>query len=74
MTAFKNGVTPAAGVPNAKTMAALVAEFAVKGHVLRISTHQDGSSSYTVSRWNQSRHFTRLSEVQAFLVQIGGCI
>ncbi len=74
MQTFKNGVKPAAGVPDGKAMAELVAKFAVKGHVLRINSHKDGTTSYTVSRWNQSRHFTRLSEVQAFLVQIGGCI
>ena len=72
MHTFTNGATPAAGVPDEKTMATALAKFALKGHALRVSTRQDGTTAFVVSRWSQSRHFTHWADVQAFLVQIGG--
>lgn len=68
-----NGTTPAPGVPDSKTLGTVSAQFAIKGHALRTSTRaDDGRTTYTVSRWNQSRVFTHWHDVKAFLTQIGG--
>ncbi len=72
MHTLKNGATPAAGVPDEKTIATTAAQFALKGHALRVNTRADGTISFIVSRWSQSRHFTDWADVQAFLVQVGG--
>ncbi len=58
--------------PDDKTMGTAMAQFALKGHALRVIARADGTTSYVVSRWTQSRHFTHWADVQAFLVQIGG--
>ena len=68
-----NGATPAPGVPDHKTLGTVSAQFAIKGHALRTTTRaDDGRTTYTVSRWNQSRAFTHWHDVTAFLTQIGG--
>ena len=56
-----------------KSFATMAAQFAIKGHTLQ-KQHRadDGRVSYLVSRWGQSRTFTHLHDVQAFLTQIGG--
>lgn len=55
-----------------KKAATMAAQFALKGHCMRVNTRQDGTISYVVSRWSQSRHFTDWADVQAFLTQVGG--
>lgn len=73
MHAFTNGVTPAAGVPDDKTLATIAAQFALKGHALHRNVRaDDGRATFTVSRWNQSRVFGHWHDVLAFLTQIGG--
>ena len=56
-----------------KSFATMAAKFAIKGHTLQKQYRaDDGRVSYLVSRWGQSRTFTNLHDVQAFMTQIGG--
>ena len=56
-----------------KPFATLAAQFTLRGYTLTRATRaDDGHITYTVSRWNQSRTFSHLHDLQAFLVQIGG--
>ena len=56
-----------------KEIATLQAQFALLGHTLRTSKlADDGRVTYTVSRWGQSRCFSHVHDLQAFLTQIGG--
>ena len=54
-----------------KDYATMRAQFALRGHVLNRSHRvPDGRITYTVARWNQSRNFSHLNDVQAFLNQV----
>jgi hypothetical protein len=56
-----------------KQIATLQARFALLGHTLQTAKREnDGRVTYTIARWGQSRSFTHLHDVQAFLAQIGG--
>lgn len=57
--------------PDDKTFSTLQAKFALLGHTLTASTTA-GRTLYTVSRWGQSRVFSHLHDVDAFLRQVGG--
>ena len=54
-----------------KAFSTLQAKFALLGHTLTASD-QAGRILYTVSRWGQSRVFSHLHDVDAFLRQVGG--
>ena len=57
------------------TLANLKAAFALKGHTLTTSLRaDDGRVTYSVTRWGQSRTFSHLNDVTAFLTQIGGAV
>ncbi len=59
--------------PAYKPFATMQAAFALRGHCLtRSQRADDGRTTYTVSRWGQSRSFGHWHDVCAFLVQIGG--
>lgn len=56
-----------------KPYATLQAQFALLGHSLQHTRRAgDGRPTFIVSRWNQSRFFSHLNDVRAFLAQIGG--
>ena len=56
-----------------KQIATLQAQFALQGHTLQTSIRADDARViYVVSRWGQSRNFTHVHDLQAFLTQIGG--
>ena len=56
-----------------KQIATLRAQFALLGHTLQTSKRaDDGRVTYAVSRWGQSRCFSHVHDLQAFLVQLGG--
>ncbi len=56
-----------------KQISTLRAEFALRGHVLQINRRaDDGRVTYVVSRWGQSRCFSHVHDLRAFLNQIGG--
>ena len=58
-----------------KQVATLKAQFALKGHAFQTLTRaDDGRETFLVSNWGQSRCFTHLHDVQAFLNQIGGAL
>ena len=58
-----------------KQIATLQAQFALLGHTLQTSKRaDDGRETFLVSNWGQSRCFTHLHDVQAFLNQIGGAL
>ena len=77
---YANFKTDATSLPTAenlgnthKQIATLQAQFALHGHTLQISKRADGGRvTYTVSRWGQSRCFSHVHDLQAFLAQIGG--
>ncbi len=59
--------------PADKPFATVQAAFALRGHSLTRSRRaDDGRTTYTVSRWGQSRALSHWNDVCAFLVQIGG--
>ena len=59
-------------VSNEKQFATMQAKFALGGHALNRSTRaEDGRTTFTVSRWGQSRSFTHWNDVLAFATQIG---
>lgn len=65
-------VSPATNL--GKQYATLQAQFALLGHSLQHTRRaDDGRPTFIVSRWNQSRFFSHLNDVRAFLTQIGGC-
>ncbi len=68
----KSGV-PGIGANQAddKALATLRAEFARRGQVLDVQ-QRGGRALYVISRWAQSRMFTHLHDVDAFLRQISG--
>ena len=56
-----------------KRFPTLQAKFALKGHALQKITNPDnGSISYLVSNWGQSRAFSNCADLSAFLDLIGG--
>ena len=55
---------------NDKRLRTLKAEFALRGHSLHVD-HRAGRELFVVSRWGQSRTFSHLGDVEAFLRQIG---
>ena len=56
-----------------KVIATLRAQFALRGHTLQINRRaDDGRTTYSVSRWGQSRCFSHVHDLRAFLNQIGG--
>ncbi len=56
-----------------KDYATMRAQFALRGRVLTRSRRvPDGRITYIVTRWNQSRNFSHLHDVQAFLNQVTG--
>ena len=59
--------------PDSKTLATVAAQFAIKGHALHAHNKGD-TTTFSVSRWNQSKHFAAWVDVLAFLKQIGGAV
>lgn len=60
-----------AGLDYGKRLATLKAQLALRGHQLH-EVNRAGQVLYVVSRWGQSRTFSQLNDVDAFLRQIGG--
>lgn len=54
-----------------KRLKNLAAELALRGHVLQVQV-REGRMLHIVSRWGQSRVFSHLNDLDAFLAQIGG--
>lgn len=55
-----------------KTYSTLCAQFAILGHVLARTIDHNGVTIYFVSTWGYGRLLTTFSDVQRFLVQVGG--
>lgn len=57
----------AESAPSAKTIATLKARAALAG----VTVHEMSSGEYVAGRWNLSRTFTSLEELERWLDQIG---
>lgn len=55
-----------------KVFNTLRAVAAMRGHELRRSDRDDGTSVYFVTRWGLVKHFDSLAQVRAFMGKIGG--
>ncbi len=49
-------------------------EFALRGHTLRRTSHEDGAVVFYAERWGLVRYLPTLDDAQRFLVQIGGAV
>ena len=68
-----NDLDFATGARPRKALATLKAQFALRGFSLECNHHADNLEvTYWVSKWGQAKAFFNLSDVQAFLLRIGG--
>ena len=63
--------SPISTTPTDKQLATMTAQLAIDGHML-IRSVQGDRTTYTCSRWGQSRSFSVWGDVCAFSNQVGG--
>lgn len=72
MPGTRNDLDHATGERPGKEFATLAASFALAGHTLHRTNHDDGPVSYYAQRWGLVRNLASLEDARRFLAQIGG--